>query len=127
MNGISVFLWASFAVGAVLSVITQVHSEVESSAIPVALNRRSIDVRILLQEDNTVTGSTNIICDDDNATYLVEENQCINNQHLFNGNEKCMTLYYSTLFGIIINFQHRMLFFNYSKCRTKHFKIDPGH
>ena len=90
MKSIRVFLWASFAVGAVLSVIAQVHSEVESSATPVTVNRRSIDFRIILQEDDTEP--TNIICDVDNATYLVEENQCINNQHLFDGNEKCMTI-----------------------------------
>ena len=92
MKGIRVFLWASFAVGAVLSVVVQVHSEVESSTIPVAviINRRSFDVQTLLQGNNT--GPTHINCDVDNATYLVEENQCINNQHLFNGNEKCMTL-----------------------------------
>ena len=86
MKSIRVFLWASFAVGAVLSVITQVHSEVESSAIPVTINRRSIDVRTLLQGNNT--GPTHINCDIDNATYLVEENWCINNQHLFDGNEE---------------------------------------
>ena len=88
MKSIRVFLWASFAVGAVLSVIAQVHSEVESSAIPVAVRRRSFDFHIILQEDNT--GSTNINCNVDNATYLVEENQCINNQHLFNRKEKCI-------------------------------------
>ena len=89
MKSIRVFLWASFAVGAVLSVIAQVHSEVESTATPVAVNRRSLDFRIILQANNT--GSTNINCDDDNATYLVDENQCINNQHLYNGNEECIT------------------------------------
>ena len=88
MKSIRVFLWASFAIGAVLSVITQVRSEESSSAIPVAVNRRLLDFRTLLQENNT--GSTNINCDVDNATYLVEENQCINNRYLFNGKEKCI-------------------------------------
>ena len=91
MKSIRVFLWASFAIGTVLSVIVQVGSEVESTAIPVAVNRRSLDFRIILQEDDT--GSTHINCDNDNATYLVKENQCINNQHLYNGKEKCMTVY----------------------------------
>ena len=82
MKGIRVFLWASFAVGAVLSVIAQVHSEVD---IPVATSRRSLDIKFY-QGNNTRFAT----CDVDNATYLVKENQCINNQHLFNGNEKCM-------------------------------------
>ena len=88
MKRMRVSLQAGFAVGAVLSVIAQVHSEVESSATPVAVNRRSFDVHTLLQGNNT--GPTHIIsCYVDNATYLVEENQCINNQHLLHGNEKC--------------------------------------
>ena len=91
MKRMRVSLQAGFAVGAVLSVIAQVHSEVESSATPVTVNRRSIDVRTLLIQENNI-GSTSINCDVDNATYLVEENQCINNQHLFDGNEKCMTI-----------------------------------
>ena len=92
MKSTRVFLWASFAVVAVLSVIAQVHSEDDSCAIPVAVTRRpSLDFHTLFQGNNT--GSTNINCDVNNATYLVKENQCINNQHLFSGNEKCMTVH----------------------------------
>ena len=91
MKRMRVSLQASFVVGAVLSVIAQaLHSEDYFNATPVAVNRRSLDVRIILQEDNT--RSSNINCNDDNATYLVKENQCINNQHLFDGNEECMTV-----------------------------------
>jgi hypothetical protein len=89
MKNIRVFLWASFAIGAVLSVIAQVHSEDNSrlGAIPVAVSRRaSLDIYITLLGNG-------IACDVDNATYLVKENQCINNQYLLNGNEKCMILY----------------------------------
>ena len=89
-----VSLWASFAVGAVLSVIAQVHSEVESSAIPVAVIRRSsLDIRIIYILQGNYTGSTNINCDVENATYLVKENECINDRYLFNSNKNCMTLY----------------------------------
>ena len=78
------FLWASFAVGAVLSVIVKVHSEVESTAIPVAVRRRTLrDIFIALQGNKT----NYFYCNFANATYLVKENQCINNQYLFNGNE----------------------------------------
>ena len=84
MKSVRVFLWASFAVGIVLSVIAQVHSVDTSRAIPVVVWRRtSLDIYTILQGNNT--GSNNN-CDVDSATYLVEENQCINNQHLFNGN-----------------------------------------
>jgi hypothetical protein len=83
MKSIGVFLWASLAVGAVLSVIAEAHT---SSAIPVAVSRRpSFDVLTILQGNNT--GSNTINCHPDNATYLVKENECINNQYLFNGNE----------------------------------------
>ena len=91
-----VSLWASFAVGAVLSVIAQVHSEDKSSAIPVAVTRRSsLDIRIIYILQGNYTGSTNNIinCDVENATYLVKENECINDQYLFNSNKNCMTLY----------------------------------
>ena len=90
MKSVGVFLWASFAVGAVLSVIAQVHSEVESTAIPVVVSRRSsLDIK-LYQGNNNIYSN---ICDvANNATYLVKENQCINNQYLFNGNENCMTI-----------------------------------
>ena len=85
------FLWANFAVGTVLSVIAQVHSIDTARAIPVVVRRRpSLDIYTVLQGNNTITGSNN--CDFDSATYLVEENQCIKNQHLFNGNKKCMTI-----------------------------------
>jgi hypothetical protein len=114
MNSIRVFLWANFAVGAVLSVIAQVHN---SSAIPVAVSRRpSLDVLTILQGNNT--GSTTINCHVDNATYLVKENECINNQYLFNGNEKINACYSTTLMVIInITLYHRMLFCNNSKWR----------
>jgi hemin uptake protein HemP len=118
MKSIRFFLWANFAIGAVLSVIAQVHSEDYSSAIPTAVTRRvSLDFHTILQGNNT--GFTNINCDVDNATYLVEDNQCINNQYLFNGKEKCITLYdnnYYTLMAIIITtLQHRMPICNNSK------------
>ena len=88
MKSIRVFLQASFAIGAVLSAITQVYSEDESSAIPVVVRRRKIqDLYTILQQNNT----EDTRCDVDNATYLVNENQCINNHYLFNGNLKCMT------------------------------------
>ena len=88
MKSVRIFLWASFAV---LSVIAQVHSIDAARAIPVIVRRRtSLDIYTVLQ-GNRNTGS-NINCDIDSATYLVEENQCINNQHLFNGNEKCMNV-----------------------------------
>ena len=86
-----VSLQASFTVGAVLSVIAQVriHSEDESSAIPVAISRRSsLDIlTIIYIFQGNYTGSTNINCDVKNATYLVKENECINDQYLFNSNK----------------------------------------
>ena len=81
MKSIRVFVWASFAIGAVLSV----HSEDYFSAIPVAVNRRSsIDIYLKLQGNKTLHGQCNV----NNATYLVEDNQCVDNQYLFNGNKK---------------------------------------
>ena len=92
MKGIRVFLWASFAVGAVLSVIAQVHSVDTSRIIPVVVRRRSsLDIYTILQGNRTEVDNR---CDVDNATYLVKENQCIDNQYLSNGNEKCMLHYY---------------------------------
>ena len=77
-------LWASCAIGAVLSVIAQAHSEDESSAIPVGTNRRqSGDMYTILQQDKT---DVRMQCLVYNATYLVEERQCINNHYLFNSN-----------------------------------------
>ena len=117
MKSVRVFLWASFAVGAVLSVIAQVHSIDTARTIPVIVRRRpSLDIYTVLQGNST---GSNINCDIDSATYLVEENQCINNQHLFNGNEKCMNvLHYIDWHDnniIIIYFQCRMLFCSNSK------------
>ena len=89
MKSISVVLWTSFAVGAVLSVIAQVHSQDNSSAIPVVIRRRpSLDSYTILQANK----SEDVVCDVNNATYLVKENQCINNRYLFNGNMKYMHL-----------------------------------
>ena len=86
MKSIRVYLWASFVVGAVLSVIAQVHSEDETTAIPVVtvLRRPSLDFYHILQGNKT--DSEQMRCDAENATYLVKENQCINNHYLFNGN-----------------------------------------
>ena len=83
MKSIRVFLWASFTIGAALSVIAQAHSFDTSSAIPVAVNRRIFDIFIELK-------GYDYWCSFDNGpeTYLVKENQCINNQRLFNGNGK---------------------------------------
>ena len=86
MKSIRVILWASFAVGAVLSVIAQVHSEDESSATLVVLvsRRKMFDMYTILQQNNTELMSLN--CDNENATYVVKEDQCISNHQLFNGN-----------------------------------------
>ena len=69
----------------VLLMIAQVQSEVESSAIPVIIRRRpSADIyTILLFQQNRIEDR---LCPTDNATYLVKERQCINNQNLFDGN-----------------------------------------
>ena len=91
MKGIRVYLWTSFAVGAVLSVIAQVHSEDESSIpVTVQVTRRFFQDLYTTLQPNSTQGIT-MQCDD-NATYLVNESQCINNNHLFNGNLKCMIL-----------------------------------
>ena len=88
-NSSRVFLWASFAIGVVLSVITQVHSEAASISVPVTVTRRlSLDTYTILQGN----GTGRLVCNVDNPTYLVKENRCINNEHLFNGNQKCMIL-----------------------------------
>ena len=77
------YLWASCAIGAVLSVIAQAHSEDESSVIPMVISRRqSGDMYTTFQQDKTDVRK----CPVDNATYLVEERQCIDNHYLFNGN-----------------------------------------
>jgi hypothetical protein len=119
MKSIRVSLWASFAVGAVLSVLAQVHSVDNSNAIPVAVTRRpSLDIYTILQGNRTGFNT----CDVDNATYLVKENQCINDRYLSNGNEKCM--YYIDGYEII-TLHHRMLFCNNSKWRIQHFTVTP--
>ena len=65
--------------------MVQVHSEVELSAIPVIIRRRaSADIYTILLFQQNVTEDK--LCPTDNATYLVKERQCINNQNLFNGN-----------------------------------------
>ena len=92
MNSIRLLLWASFAIGAVLSsVIAQVQSEDDSSAIPVDISRRSsgdIISYTTLQQNKTEV----VNCLVDNATYLVKERQCVNNHYLVNGNlPECMT------------------------------------
>ena len=91
MKCIRVFLWTSFAVGAVLSVIAQVHSEDKSSATLVVLVSRRIqsDMYTILQQNGTELMPFN--CDNDNATYVVKEDQCISNHQLFNGNYIYMT------------------------------------
>ena len=75
MKSIGVFLWASLAIGTVLSVVAQVHSD----ATPAVLIRR--------RKPGDMYGTTlsQQTCNDDNATYLVQENHCISNHHLFNG------------------------------------------
>ena len=95
MKSVRIFLWASFAVGTVLSVIAQVHCVDTSRAAPVIVRRRSsLDIYTVLQGNRTELDNR---CNVNNATYLVKENQCINNQHLYNGNENCMTvLHYYT-------------------------------
>ena len=45
--------------------------------------RQSGDIYTTLQQDKT---DVRMQCPVDNATYLVEERQCINNHYLFNGN-----------------------------------------
>ena len=85
MKSTRVFLWTSFAVGAVLSMIAQVHSEDDPSATPVVtVWRRYLDIYNILQGNKT----EQFRCDIENAlpTYLVKENQCIDNYYLFNGN-----------------------------------------
>ena len=93
MKSIRVFLWtlSSFAVAIVLSVIAQVHSEDESSTpVTVQVTRRFLqDVYFTILQPND-THVTSTFCEANNATYLVNESQCINNNHLFNGNLKCM-------------------------------------
>ena len=59
-----------------------------SRAIPVVSNRRqSGDIYTTLQQDKT---DVRMQCPVDNATYLVEERQCINNHYLFDGNLKVL-------------------------------------
>jgi hypothetical protein len=125
MKSISAFQWESFAIGAVLSVIAQVHSEDNSSTTPVAVRRRpALDIYTVLQVNKTEV----VRCHsgDDNATYLVEEKQCINNRYLFNGKEKCITTYNILIDGklpmISLN-MYRMLFCNKSKWRIQHITI----
>ena len=82
LQKMNLLLWASFAIGAVLvlSVIAQVQSEYDSSAIPVVIGRRqSGDSYTTLQQDVTN-------CPTDNVTYLVKERLCVNDHYLFNGN-----------------------------------------
>ena len=91
MKSVRVFLWTSFAVGAVLSVIPQVHSEDESSTpVTVQVTRRFFqDVYYTkLQPNNTQVTTVCYV----NATYLVNENQCINNHYFFNGSLEYMIL-----------------------------------
>ena len=83
------FLWASFAIGAVLSVLAHVQSQDASTSVPVTVSRRpSLDTYTILQGNRTYGR----VCNVDNATYLVKEKRCINDEHLFNGNLKCMIL-----------------------------------
>ena len=87
MKSISVFLWASFAVGAMLSVMAQAHSENQSWATTTVVTvwrRQSNDLYSILQQNKTED-----IHYHGNETYLVKETQCINNHHLFNGNLRC--------------------------------------
>lgn len=85
MKRIRVLLLTSSVIGTVISVIAQVHSDTEdeSSAIPVIVRRRpSSDFYTILQQSTT----QDLRCDVNNATYLVKENQCISDNHLFSGN-----------------------------------------
>ena len=85
-NSGRIFLRASFAIGVVLSVIAHVQSQDASTSVPVTVMRRpSLDTYTILQGN----GTDGLVCTADNATYLVKENRCINNEYLFNGNLKC--------------------------------------
>ena len=83
MKSIRFYLWTSL-VGAVVSVIAQVHSEDGQSATPavVVWRRYSLDIYAILQGNRTELFG----CDEENVTYLVKENQCLTNHYLFNGN-----------------------------------------
>ena len=90
MKSIGFYLWTSFAVGAVLSVIAQVHSEDRpsvTSVVTVMISRRlSLDIYTIHQGNNTYVFS----CNPENSTYLVKENH---SHYLFNGNLHEMNYY----------------------------------
>ena len=84
MKSIRHYLLASFVFGIVLSVTAQVHSGDDSGTTPavtVMVGRRtSFDV---YTEQNK---TRQLVCNEGgNVTYLVAENQCIDNQYLFDG------------------------------------------
>lgn len=71
----------------VLSGMLMVHNKEDSRATPVFVRRRSfqdIYTRLLNQQNIT----EDAVCNVDNGTYLVTENQCISNHYLFKGNIK---------------------------------------
>ena len=74
------------AVVIILSMIVQVHSEMESSAIPMIIRRRiSANVYTIILFQQNITEHR--LCPG-NATYLAKERQCysIDNHNLFDGN-----------------------------------------